>query len=752
MKAKYNQRRLSGLLLGSTAAISAALCSNAALAQTAAQSPETQTTTGSDTQGLADIIVTAERRSASVQTTAIAISAVGGESLQQKQIFSIEGLTNQIPGVEFGRIAGDAKVFIRGVGYDSIAPGGETRVAIYSDSIYQARTQSAFLAFYDVDRVEVLRGPQGTLYGRNATAGAINIITREPTHELDGYFTGRVGNYGLVGTEGAVGGPLSDKISARLAFQTVDRGGYGKNIGTGEDVNDERKRNVRLKLSFAPSSDFSVRLLADYGKEDDHNGGYRYIGAGVPGFVPLTLQFGGQTPSDPQDSAGFGPRLFLETYGASAEAKLALGPSTDLVSLTGYRHLIAKNESNFDTNTLELSRQYLVDRSDLVTQELRLSHKFGDFADVLLGGYYYHEKSFAENNIPITGRLVGQPAVPLIQFYETRGDLRTSAYAIFGEARFHFTPALTLTLGGRYSHEKKSVVESLQLDVVNPFDPDRFVPVATRPGTQTESRFDPKVTIDYKARENLFLYATFSRGFKSGGFNIGGLQDPFKPEVINDYEAGVKVDLFDRRLRLNIAGFHYDYSNLQVNIVEGLALITRNAAKAKVDGVEVEMTALPVDNLHLSFNVAYLNARYAKFDTIDNAIPDINGDGIPDVQNLRGNKLNFSPKWKLNGEVGYTFKTDIGDITPRINVTWVDKIYFSQFNRDVLSQAARTNVDAYIGFESPDRLWSASAYVKNLTNKVYISASSISSALVGFPILGQYSPPRTFGMSVTRHF
>jgi len=741
MKPINGRRWSSGLLLASTAVVSAAVC-HPAFAQGDAQSAAPKEAG----QGLEEIIVTAERRSESVQTTAIAISAVSGEALQERQVFNIESLSNQIPGVEFGRIAGDAKVYIRGVGYDSISPGGETRVALYSDNIYQARTQSGFLAFYDVDRVEVLRGPQGTLYGRNATGGAINIITREPTDILEGYVSGRVGNYGLIGTEGAVGGPLSESVSARLAFQTVDRNGFGTNISTGEEVNDEQKRNVRLKLKFEPSANFSVRLMADYGKEHDHSGGYRYIGAARPDFTPLTLAFGGTTPTDPQDSAGFGPRLFLETYGFSAEAKLALGPSTDIVSLTGYRHLIAKNESNFDTNTLELSKQFLVDRSDMFTQELRLSHSFGDFADILLGGYYYHEKSFAKNEIGLTGGVFGAPVFPLLEFYETRGDLKTEAYALFGEVRIHPVPQLTVTLGGRYSHEKKSLVESLEFDLVNPFDPDRFNPAATVPNSQTESRFDPKITIDYEVNDDVFLYATFSRGFKAGGFNIGGLQDPFKPEVIKNYEAGIKADLFDRRLRANLAVFHYDYSNLQVNVVEGVALVTRNAAKAKVDGVELEMTALPVDGLRLAANVTYLDARYSDFESIDNLYPELG------LQNLKGNRLNYSPEWKLNGEIGYTFETGIGNITPRFNVTWVDKIYFRQFNLDVMSQASRTNVDAFLGYESPDGLWSASAYVTNLTDDTYVAGATVSAGVVGFPILGQYGPPRTYGLSVTRRF
>jgi iron complex outermembrane receptor protein len=697
--------------------------------------------------GLEEIVVTAERRPESLQTTALSISAVGGEALRERHIVDLEDLSTQIPNVEFGRMAGDAFVFIRGVGYDSVVPGGETRVAIYSDGIYQPRTQSAFMGFYDVNQVEVLRGPQGTLYGRNATAGAVNILTNEPTPEVEGYVTGTVGNYDLIGTEGAVGGPLSNTLSARLAFQTIDHTGYGKNIGTGEPVNNEHTRNVRVKLKFEPSSNFSYRLVGDYGWEDDHSAGYRYLGAGNPDVVPLALQLGGSEPANPQDAAGFGPRFQLETYGVSGEGKLTLDPSTDLVSLTGYRHLVAETQSSTEASTLNLTRQFLADQSNSYSQELRLSHKFGDFADILVGAYYFHENNFAGNDVAFAAAALGEPSLALLEGFWTRGSVNTDAEAAFGEVRFHFLPQLTLTLGGRYSHDKQSINDGAELDLVDPYNPNLpFAPYGTQQASTTESRFDPKVTLDYKPTDALFFYVTYTTGFKSGGFDIGNLTPAFRPEVIKDYEAGLKVDLLDRRLRVNFDAFHYNYQNLQVAQVEGLSLVTQNAASAKDDGAEIEITALPVDNLRIGLNVAYLDARYTNFTSIN---PTFSALG---PQDLDGNKLDYSPDWKINGEIGYTFHTDFGKFTPRADVTWVDTIFFSPFNSTSVSQPAWTDVDAFLAYESSNGLWSANAFVKNLTDHTYIVSASVSSGLVGFPILGQYGAPRTFGVAVTRRF
>src|SRR5450631_1776615 len=239
----------------------------------------------SEPTGLEEIVVTAERRESNVQTTPIAISAITGAALRNAVMVNLTSMSEQIPNLNVGSNAGSAQVYIRGVGYDAATPGGETRVALYSDGIYFARTQGAFLGYYDIDRVEVLRGPQGTLYGRNATAGAINTITNEPGSYYQGYLSETLGDFGLSRTEGAVGGPLSNSLEGRVAFLINDRSGYGKNLTTGEPVDDDHDRNVRVKLKYSPVDNFFVKLESDYSLENDHNAGYRNVGNGSPPFT-----------------------------------------------------------------------------------------------------------------------------------------------------------------------------------------------------------------------------------------------------------------------------------------------------------------------------------------------------------------------------------------------------------------------------------------------------------------------------------
>jgi iron complex outermembrane recepter protein len=721
------------------------MAEGAAVPQAAADASNPATPAASSGAGLQEIVVTAERRAVSVQKTPISISAVGGDALKTQQITNVEALASSLPNVSFGRDGGEAKIFIRGVGVDSVAPGGETRVAVYTDGIYQPRSQAAFVGFYDVDRVEVLRGPQGTLYGRNATAGAVNIISRGPTDQFDGYLSGTVGNYGLIMSEGAVGGPLADGLSGRIAFRTTDRSGYGENIQTGHDVDDEHSRNVRARLKYQPASNLTINLEGSYSHELDRNAGYHWIAQSRPDITPLGNQLG-TVPTDPQDVTGPDPRNHLDTAGASVSVDWKVGPGTKIVAVSGFNweHLFQRGE--IDGTTADVSRWFDRERSHSYSNELRLEQDLGSFGHILIGGYQFHETNFAGLQIPIDPALIGLPNI-LAQGYQAQGTVHTNAYAAFSQADLTIAKGLNLSLGLRYSSERKSIAEAQQLDLTTPYSPSNpFTPFGSDNQHISQHSLDPKVTLSYQFAPTIFGYATYSRGFKSGGFNIGGLQPPFRPEKLTNYEIGLKTEMFDHKLRANLSAFIYDYKDLQVNIVEGIAIVTRNAAQAKVKGVEAEITALPVDGLKLSFDGSYLDAYYTKFSATEDAFPELG------PQNLAGNRLNYAPKWKVDGEIGYTFQTSFGPLTPRVQGTWVDRVYFSQFNRPNLSQPAHAELNFFINYETNNKLWSANFFLRNATNKVYITGATTSTGLIGYAITGQYSAPRTVGFQVTRHF
>ncbi len=722
-----------------------------ALAQMVATTATTATT--SPEHQLDEIVVTAEKRSESAQSVPLAITAVSGKDLQSAGINSIEGLSQSIPNVEFGSDAADAKVFIRGLGYDSVSAGGETRVAIYDDNVYQSRTEAAFLTLYDIDRVEVLRGPQGTLYGRNAVAGAINIITSDPGERLNGYVSGQAGNFGLIQTEGAVGGPINQWLSARVAFQTVDRDGYGVNIGTGEGVDDDHSRSFRLTLLAKLTDNIQDRLVADYFYERDHKVEYHYLGESYPGVVPTPVTLGEPLPNYPHDYGGQEPLNYLEAYGESNELTVNINNFLTFTSVTGYRHLTSDLLSNNDGGVWNLVPLLLFENSNSVTQEERLSGDNGRFKYVI-GGYYFYEDHSVDTRAPFSEALLGAPLADknnYVQFYNAGGFEKTNAYAGFGQVDAEIVSGLTLSVGLRYSKEKKDMTEFATVDLTTPYDPYLpLTPLFPTTGLSREtaswSSTDPRFSLSYQFDPRVIGYVTYSQGFKSGGFNIGGEQPPFQPERLKDYEIGLKGDYLDGRLRANVAAFYYDYSNLQVNIVKNFNPQTLNAATAKVKGVEAEFTALPTTHLRVSLNAAWLDAYYTQFETSDSSRPELG------VLNLAGHPLDYAPTYKVTGSVGYTIPSPYGDFTPRADVDVVDRIYFSPFETPFLSQPAHVNLDLAIRWVGVNPDWSGSLFVRNATNKIYITGAGVGNAAENYALDGQVSAPRTFGIQVTRHF
>ena len=412
-----------------------------------------------------------------------------------------------------------------------------------------------------------------------------------------------------------------------------------------------------------------------------------------------------------------------------------------------------------DGTSALLTDHFITEESTVYTAELRLSHSFGESVDLILGGYYFDEENTALNEAPFSGATLTGPYAPpffnlgqdpdtMYEFFGGYGEVKSDAYAVFAQASISLTDSLQLDLGGRYSNETKKMDEQRQLDLATPFVQglpfvNAIIPLRKK---QKADSFDPKVTLSYQVNDDVLTYFTYSEGFKAGGFNIGGLQDPFEPESLAHYEIGIKSELLGGRLRVNLAGFHYDYTELQVSLVEGVSLVTRNAASAEVWGAEAEITFLPVENLKVALNAGYLDASFEEFTRADPVFPALG------VQDLSGNNLPNAPEYQINGAVYYTIPTEFGEFTPWVNVLWVDDIYFTEFNTTTLYQPARTQVDAYLNWRLPEKGWSAAFFVKNATDDEYISESVTSNGLLGSPTVGQYGSPLTFGFSLTKTF
>jgi len=383
-----------------------------------------------------------------------------------------------------------------------------------------------------------------------------------------------------------------------------------------------------------------------------------------------------------------------------------------------------------------------------VSQELRLVDEFGPVR-VLLGGYFFHENNSTDTSAQINGRYFGLTDA-LYQGAAFGGIETTNARAGFANATVALTDKLGMDLGVRYSSESRSLDEYDQFDLTRIYNPANpilvpgLVQLAQR--SKTWSAVDPKGTIHYDFNDSVLSYLTYSVGFKSGGFNIGGLQPAFDPEKLSDYEAGIKAQFFDRRLRANIAAFYYDYKNLQVNAVNENHFVTTNAAKAKIYGVEGEFTAIPVQDLRLSLTLSWLHSKFVQYETIDQGRPELG------ILNLAGKQLDYAPKYKVNAELGYTFHAHVGDITPRASATWTDRVYFTPFDVSYVAQPAYAVGNLFLDYLAGDSGWSANLYVQNLTNKYYLVQATFDSGFEGYPIVGVAGPPRTAGLSITKRF
>jgi iron complex outermembrane receptor protein len=728
-----------------TAAIAILLAS--ASLPVAAFAQDASTAPAEDQGGIADIVVTAQKRAENVQDIPLAITAVSGDTLAERQVTGVDALATIAPSVNFGTYGGSARIAVRGIGFDTVNPGAEGRIAYHVDGVYISRPGAQLGTFFDVERVEVLRGPQGTLYGRNATGGSINVITRQPTREPSGYANLTVGNFGRVAVDAALSGALTDGVSARIAVMSNNRGGYGKNEFTGNDIDDANQRGARVMLRLEPTEALTIDLSGDYYRENDHAYGIHYFGQYSPAIPLRGVVLGGHTASRLRNiNSEFDPKNDRELYGFSGTATLDLGDVT-LKSITAYRHSDYRVLTELDQTELPLTIFPFFERAHQFSEELQLSGKFGR-SNWIVGGYYFKENIYGGSQVTRNLAVVGGPN-RMTNGYRAEGETDTEAMAIFGQIDFALTDAIKLIAGARYNHETIDIRDQFQLDFVRDYSPTASLnnlPGFPRSATTSNNAFTPKLGVEYNAGNDLLLYATVSKGFKSGGFNLGVNVPAFSPEKIWAYEGGVKFTTADRALRANLAGFYYDYKNLQVSKVINSQVITENAASASLYGAELELTAIPVEGLQLDGTLSYLHSEYKDFVSADP------GNLAAGPRNLAGNQLTQAPKFTMNAGMQYSWPSLGGELTLRGEANHVSRVYFTAFNVNQVSQAANTKFNAFLTYRSGDDHWSGTLFARNITDKVTRANGLMSSAVVGAPVTGSVSAPRTFGATIGYRF
>jgi iron complex outermembrane receptor protein len=704
---------------------------------------------------LADIVVTAQRRAESVQDIPLAVSAIGGDTLRTRAATDLTALASSVPGLNISEQIGQARLTLRGIGVDNISTGSESSVAFNQDGVFFSRSAAALASFYDVNRVEVLRGPQGTLYGRNATGGSVNIITNRPTFDRRGGASVTVGNRETIIGEAYISGGLGRGVAARLSAQTQNHSGYGKNLVTGTDIDTKHSQAVRGQLLFEPDSRLSILLGADYYHSNDRSNTYRYFGpagvtvAGDP-VTPTALLLGGLAPASPRDVASArDPKTVAEFWGARADISYELSNTVTLRSISAYRSSDYFLQTDINPLGVDLFPLQVFEKSDQYSQELQANWDT-DQNKLVVGAFYLNETIDGKLVAPFNLLALGGPDL-FIQGFFAGGRLKTEAAALFAQDTYSLSDRLRITVGARYSWERKKVADQSDFDFDRIFSPDNQPRFPVHRDSKTFESVTPKVGIDFDIDPKTMVYASFSKGFKSGTFNLGSAGPALDPEKVDAYEAGLKTTILDGRLRANIAAFYYNYTDLQVGKVQGQLVVLENAAAAEIYGIEGEFTLEPVDDLIIGLNASYLHARFTDYITPDQARPagdgvTVDDNGVP-AFDLAGNALPQAPDYTIDLSVQYTFDLANGSLTLRGESYWSDRIYFSPFNRNVVSQPSYDVQNAFVTYRTNGGL-RLTGFIRNISNETIRSSGQVATTLLGSPVVGFVKPPRTFGLTV----
>lgn len=673
-----------------------------------------------------EILVTAERRESSLQETPISITALTEKSLNQYGVQDIFDLQLMTPGLIVSQTF-QGNIYIRGIGTDLQGVGADASVALHLDGIYVTRPNAAVQDFYDVERIEVLRGPQGTLYGRNATGGVINVISKQPINEFSASGDILYGNYNKLRFRGAISGPLiKDKLLARFAFMSSNRDGYVDNLATGTDLLDEDVMSARGMLKFIGSDNFDALLTID----GTRNRSRSLALAVIDPQNNLGVLFGGNSNA-PGDYFNIyndmEAPMKRDQYGVSLKMNWRLEGVT-VTSISAYRRSSTRRALDSEATDFPfVGEEGSWEKSKAFTQEIQLSSNNESPLQWVLGAFYLHEKAKADFLVlfPFIGADITIPA-----------ENTVNALAGFGQATYAVTDALRITAGLRYSYEKKDESNA------NTFND---VVTVTGGGKDSWKAWTPKFVVDYKMAEDVMAYLSATRGFKSGGFNSVGFQPSFDPEYIWSYEAGLKTAFLDNKVQANLSGFYYDYSDLQVTVIDGVSTAVDNAAKARVYGAELEMVLRPVKGLTIEGSLALLDAKFKELTTEDPVLPGV-------LQDFSGNRLPRSPKTTASLAVQYTWPVaNYGSLSARGEYQYNGQMYFSQYNAPYEQQDEFSVVNAKLTFTSEDERWNISVFGKNLSDKTYL-VSAFRLAIIGGGSVGTVAPPRTYGVSFGFNF
>jgi len=676
-----------------------------------------------------EIVVSAQKREESQQDVPLAITALDDKLLDESSIDNSFELSLKTPSLVLTANGSNGQPYIRGVGTDIINPGTESSVAVNFANIYLPRPDGSITEFFDLNRIEVVKGPQGTLYGRNATAGAINIIPERPGDEFEAYISGIYGSYDRARVEGAVNVPLTDRLAVRASGVFVRRDGYIDNLTLNRTEDDEDLWGGRLQAQYDDGEKITILAGVEWVREDSSRGGIT-----IPEYDPAIPAFalGARPTSDPYTTyANIPGEVDRDHLISFLDATIDLG-DVKFRSITGYVKTQGENYLDLDGTEIEFARDIEQTRSKSFTQEFQLLSDSDGPLQWVAGLYYLHEKANQIFPLTIFDGLASQTYV---------SSNNVDAFAVFGQGTYNITDQWRLTLGGRYSYEDKEGAYTMNVTdlaggILLPAP--GVIDVANTPSEHWGS-FTPRVAIEYRIDDARMVYASYSRGFKSGGFNLNGAGEIFDPEKISSYEVGLRAEWLDSKVRTNLTGFYYDYSDLQVNYFDGVITVIDNAAAAEIYGLEGELLASPNEYIDFDFGVTWLDATYDEYLF----------DGVTD---LSGNRMPRAPKVTATGGLQFNVPIpNVGKATFRGDFRYQSDVFYSQLNDPRVAQDSfilvNTRAALALGEEGKIEL---AFYGENLTKEVYRQNVIPVPGVLGN--LQFFGAPRVFGAQVTLRY
>ncbi|SCW35156.1 iron complex outermembrane recepter protein [Sphingobium faniae] len=675
-------------------------------------------------RGLEDIIVTAQRKEERLQEVPIAVNVLSGDRLVEAGLSGTTALQAVVPGLDFTATGVGGTPFLRGVGTTNAGPGNEPSVALYVDGVYMASPYSNMLDFNNIERVEVLKGPQGTLFGRNATGGVIQVITRDPKQSPEAEVSVGYGNYDTIQGSLYATTELGPNLAIDIAAQIDDqRDGFGRNVTLNVKSLWHKNYSVRSKLLWTPGDNTEIRLGADYAKLKSDLPAYRSPRdlPGVGGVLPPPGKY--DTAINVNIDGEGQTRAVAEPFGASLRVDQDFG-ALRFVSISAYRENPAFNSIDSDGRAAFTVSGVFDTKQHNVSQEFQLLSPAESAIDWTVGAFLYR-------NVAITDGVIAGTALGRRNIV-TR--LRTKSGSIYGQATAEVLPSLKLTGGLRFTKENVHATGSLNGNVAAPV-PDRAY-----------SKLTWRLAANYAFHDDVHAYASYNRGIKSGGFDyLAPGSAGFAPEVVDAYEIGLKSQFLDRKARFNVSAFQNDFKNIQIIAIPQGTAITTNASSARIKGIDLDMQFAPMDGLLLSATAGYMKGEYLDFKNAQ-FFPSSPVLGPPSKFDASGYDTIRTPKYTASLNASYEFATSVGHFELSSTLTYNDGYAISVDNG--FQQPSYTLLNTSVGWKSPRNVWGVRVWARNITDEYYYASANKGGSGESFVP----APPRTYGITLSARF